>query len=227
MSSNGNSVDPAGGGSPAGDGWVCDATSCRPGSGQCFVAGTPVSTPEGARPIEQIVAGDRVLSRDEETGEFSTRAVLRTFVRPATGLVDVRMARGDESASDVRSTAGHPYWTLASGWTRADSLAPGDYLAAHGWGFTRENFHAETGLATYANMNNAHGLVAGVSRPFCNTGVCENLMGRTFGLGNVGVRQNVPSSAQINAQANAASASGSHGNNAVAGPSTQGGAGCN
>ncbi|WP_394829385.1 polymorphic toxin-type HINT domain-containing protein [Pendulispora albinea] len=372
-----------GGGGAAGDGWVCDTTSCRPGSGQCFVAGTLVATPEGARPIEQLVAGDRVLSRDEETGEFSARAVVRTFVRPATGLVDVHMARGDEGGTDVRSTAGHPYWTLAAGWTRADSLAPGDilldprgaeirvvavtprageelvynlevegthtyfaglagawvhnvnpnlahlpppnlpadpatwtpqqaeslasylhdrfygssnqshqgttvavgvyrlpngqtsvivnvsgdswggagrtsdqilqndqsgrlplgnqpppamrdYLAQNGWGYMRENFHAETGLATYGNMNNAQGVVAGVSRPFCNTGVCESLMDQTFGLANVGVRQNVPSSTQINAQADqiAAAAAGGGGggggnNNGAPGPSNPSSNGCN
>jgi len=352
------------------DGWVCDGRSCRPGSGQCFVAGTLVATPDGMRAIESIVPGDRVLSRDEETGEPSTRAVLRTFVRPARDLVDVRMARGGEDAAVVRSTAGHPYWTLAAGWTRADALGPGDvlldprgaeirvasvtprageevvynlevegthtyfagpdgawvhnvnpnlaslpapnlpadpatwtpqqaeslasylhdrfygssnqshqgttvavgvyqaqggqvsvvvnvsgdswggagltqeqvlqldqgrrmplgnqpppamraYLEQHGWLFTRENFHAETGLATYANMHGVHGVVAGVSRPYCTTGVCEGLMNQTFGPGRVGVRPTLPTSAQINDEANAAAAAAANGGGG-AGPSGSG-----
>ena len=51
----------------------------------CFVAGTPLLTPEGPRAIETLREGDLVLSRDEHdsTGPIEPRRVLRTFVRTA------------------------------------------------------------------------------------------------------------------------------------------------
>jgi hypothetical protein len=37
-------------------------------NGKCFAAGTPVATANGPKPIEQIRAGDTVLTRDSATG---------------------------------------------------------------------------------------------------------------------------------------------------------------
>src|SRR5215467_7610976 len=50
----------AGGGS-------CAGGICTPESGNCFVAGTMVLTPQGERPIEGIRVGDLVDARDPET----------------------------------------------------------------------------------------------------------------------------------------------------------------
>src|SRR5579859_1848432 len=71
--------------------------------GACFVAGTPVATADGLRAIERIVAGDRVLSRDERTGETRFERVVRTFVTEDRPVVDVDFDRGDP----VRATPGH------------------------------------------------------------------------------------------------------------------------
>lgn len=46
----------------------------------CFVAGTPVHTREGLRPIEEIPVGDFVLSQPQFTGEVGYRRVADTFI---------------------------------------------------------------------------------------------------------------------------------------------------
>ncbi len=58
----------------------------------CFVAGTPVLTLRGMRPIEQIKEQDWVWSRDDETGEWGWRPVVRTFTTHPDTLVHVRYA---------------------------------------------------------------------------------------------------------------------------------------
>jgi hypothetical protein len=51
----------------------------------CFAAGTPLLTPDGARPIEQFQPGDMVLSRSEldPDGEVQPKVVEEVFVRVA------------------------------------------------------------------------------------------------------------------------------------------------
>ncbi|MGZ0174857.1 MAG: polymorphic toxin-type HINT domain-containing protein, partial [Planctomycetales bacterium] len=53
----------------------------------CFAAGTPVWTENGLKPIESIRIGDRVLSKNVESGELAFRTVLKTTVRKAKPLV--------------------------------------------------------------------------------------------------------------------------------------------
>lgn len=45
----------------------------------CFIAGTKVLTDEGEKNIEDIVVGDKVLSKDEATGEVAYKEVTATF----------------------------------------------------------------------------------------------------------------------------------------------------
>ncbi len=52
--------------------------------GSCFVAGTPVWTLTGPRPIESIQPGDRVLAQDPQTGELAFKMVQQTTIRPTT-----------------------------------------------------------------------------------------------------------------------------------------------
>jgi intein/homing endonuclease len=47
----------------------------------CFVAGTPVLTKEGLKPIEEIKEGDKVLSYNEQTKQAEYKTVVRTIVR--------------------------------------------------------------------------------------------------------------------------------------------------
>lgn len=78
---------------------------------ECFVAGTPVLTPQGQRPIEQLAAGDTVLT---SSGEARIKRLVR---RTSTALVEVRLSDG----SKITCTPEHPFFTDA-GWVTARNL---------------------------------------------------------------------------------------------------------
>lgn len=110
------------------DGTACTTAGCRPATGQCFVAGTLISTPHGLVPIETIAPGDAVFSRDEQTGETSVARVLQTFVRGEAPLVRVRVADDHGQEEEIVSTHGHPFFSVARGWVRADELTRDELL---------------------------------------------------------------------------------------------------
>ncbi|MFK7091604.1 hemagglutinin repeat-containing protein [Chromobacterium violaceum] len=94
-------------------------------NGACFVAGTPILTDKGLKPVETFVGGELVWSRSDETGEFGFRPVVahkatadqdifRVVVEDATGKQEV-----------LRTTAEHPFWIKDWGWRTAALLQPG------------------------------------------------------------------------------------------------------
>jgi hypothetical protein len=103
----------------------CNGSTCSDGM-NCFVAGTLVATPDGARPIEAIHAGDAVLSALEGSGETVVERVAATFVTPDAALVDVRLSDGE----DVHATPGHRFWTYDRGWVEAERLVRGEHLGS-------------------------------------------------------------------------------------------------
>jgi hypothetical protein len=105
-------------------GGLCEA-------GNCFVAGTPVQTAEGERPIESLRAGDEVWAEDPETGEIALHEIARTFARDATDVLTVDIAEETASASrieHVRVTPEHRWWTADRGWTESRALREGEPL---------------------------------------------------------------------------------------------------
>jgi hypothetical protein len=88
-----------------------------------------VLTPEGERPIEELMVGDQVVTLDPETGVMGTFPVLETRVRLAPSVVEVSLAGAGGQPSSVRATPGHPFWTLDRGWVQAADLSPEESLA--------------------------------------------------------------------------------------------------
>lgn len=74
----------------------------------CFVAGTPVHTDVGLRPIEQVRTGDRVWAYDRHAQEWRFGPVTKTFERVSHRLATVRLAGGDE----LTGTDRHPVWVI-------------------------------------------------------------------------------------------------------------------
>jgi hypothetical protein len=93
--------------------------------GQCFVAGTPVAVADGVRPIEEIRAGDEVLSSDPETGETVIGSVSSTFLTPNRQVLDLFI---QDDPEPIRATPGHPFLTLDHGWANVEWLMPGEPL---------------------------------------------------------------------------------------------------
>ena len=78
----------------------------------CFVAGTPVATPAGERPIETLQAGDFVRT------PAGPRVVTATMSSPVCDLVEILLSDGRR----LVATPDHPFYTRECGIVRADEL---------------------------------------------------------------------------------------------------------
>ena len=93
----------------------------------CFVAGTPLLTPEGSKAVEQFQAGDLILTRDENdpSAPVVARRVLQTFVR-VSQILNLHV-RG----RIIGTTAEHPFYVKDKGWLPAAELRIGDVMVSH------------------------------------------------------------------------------------------------
>jgi hypothetical protein len=90
--------------------------------GGCFVAGTPVHTRDGVRPIDKIRIGDFVLSQPQFTGDAGFRRVVDTFVVGERPVFEVSFRDTSGLAATVRATPQHPFWVNGIGWTAVQNL---------------------------------------------------------------------------------------------------------
>ena len=92
--------------------------------GECFVAGTLVSTPNGLTPIQDLSIGDEVYTQS------GIRPVTETYVMPPQTLREVAFDNG----AILRCTPGQQFkvWTpeLTTVWKSADELKPGEYVVS-------------------------------------------------------------------------------------------------
>ena len=89
----------------------------------CFVAGTLVLTACGLVAIENIKAGDKVISTDPETGRTEEKTVLETFRRTATELVHLTV-----NGEKITTTHNHPFYVVQKGFVNAGKLHLSDTL---------------------------------------------------------------------------------------------------
>ena len=88
----------------------------------CFVAGTLIATGDGFRPIEEVRAGDVVLSWNEKSGEIGFNKVTQTFVRTADLIYGVTY----EDGTFIETTWNHRFYIKGRGWILAKDLREGD-----------------------------------------------------------------------------------------------------
>jgi hypothetical protein len=99
----------------------------------CFVAGTLVHTKNGLMPIEQIKAGDLVLSQPEAGGERAYGRVTLTSKRSDQEVLLLEYFRADATndPSEIKNlvlTAQHPVWVSGIGWVAARALDGGNEI---------------------------------------------------------------------------------------------------
>lgn len=80
-------------------------------------------TNEGKKNIEDIKVGDRVLSKDDETGEIAYKEVEWLFQRDVEETYNITV--GDEV---ITTTDEHPFWIVGKGWVKSKDLVVGDVL---------------------------------------------------------------------------------------------------
>ncbi|RAT97400.1 polymorphic toxin-type HINT domain-containing protein [Brevibacillus sp. Leaf182] len=89
----------------------------------CFTAGTKVLTEDGEKNIEDIVVGDKVLSKDEKTGEIAYKKV--THLHRNKKEYTYELSVGNQI---IETTANHPFWVEGRQWVLAVDLQVGDLL---------------------------------------------------------------------------------------------------
>ncbi|WP_237179127.1 polymorphic toxin-type HINT domain-containing protein, partial [Paenibacillus sp. MMS18-CY102] len=93
------------------------------GGCDCFTAGTKIQTDEGEKNIEDIEVGDKVLSKDEETGEVAYKEVTATFNHETDEIYSIQVG-----GQTIESTFNHPFYVKDKGWTFVKDLKVGDLL---------------------------------------------------------------------------------------------------
>lgn len=89
----------------------------------CFIAGTKVWTQTGQQAIETLQPGDRVLSRDVDSGELQFKLVINTTLQAPAPVIELTIGR-----DTIVASKSHPFWVNGKGWKMAKELALGDVL---------------------------------------------------------------------------------------------------
>jgi RHS repeat-associated protein len=93
----------------------------------CFAAGTLVTTPAGAIPIEDVEVGSEVWAYDDQTGEQVLAQVTALHRREVDELWLLTV-----EGETIETTSEHPFLVVGKGWTEAQYLEAGDLLAISG-----------------------------------------------------------------------------------------------
>ncbi len=87
----------------------------------CFVAGTPILTPNGPRPIEDLQPGDLVYSACEDDPDCTVGVqVIQQAIRSVAPAWTVRIG-----GQTLRMTSGHPLYVRGRGWQPLHELNAG------------------------------------------------------------------------------------------------------
>ena len=90
----------------------------------CFTAGTQVLMADGTtKAIEEVTAGEKVISHDPVTGHNVEGTVEQVHVHE-----DVPTLKLTTTAGEITTTATHPFYVEDKGWLPAGELREGDHL---------------------------------------------------------------------------------------------------
>lgn len=88
----------------------------------CFIAGTMVLTTAGLVAIENIKAGDIIISTNPDTLETAEKSVIETYIRQVDTLVHLTI-----NGEEIVTTVDHPFYVQSRGFINAGNLLVGGY----------------------------------------------------------------------------------------------------
>jgi len=100
----------------------------------CFVAGTLVLTEDGYRPIDELVVGDKVWSKDVETGEKDWKAVTRLFEKYRE-IYELRVVDESGESNLIETTDDHPFYVVGNGFVDVIDLKVGQRIETDKFGW--------------------------------------------------------------------------------------------
>jgi len=106
-----------------------------------FIAGTQVITAAGLRPIETLVTGELVATKQTQTDPLQFEAITKTHQRIADGFHQINTSSGV-----INATPEHPFYLHNKGWIEAKDLLSDDVIATlHGSATVYDNqFQSES-----------------------------------------------------------------------------------
>lgn len=111
----------------------------------CLVAGTPIQTQSGLRPVDAIRVGDLVVAQNIQSGEIQFRPVLRTTVRPPAKTYNIALVNGEK----IQATLGHRWWVIGQGWVKTKDLKEGMSMRTDSGYATIESLKDADAAVTY------------------------------------------------------------------------------
>ncbi|MGB7415978.1 MAG: RHS repeat-associated core domain-containing protein, partial [Thermosynechococcaceae cyanobacterium] len=129
-----------------------DVRSFGPGGGVspggCFIAGTPVLTPNGGKSIESLKIGDVVISTDPETGDVENQVIKNCFNKKVPVTLNIHIG-----PSTITCSPEHPFWVIKKGWVLAGNLTAGSQLLSEdGEIYTISLIERREGIFTVYNI---------------------------------------------------------------------------
>ncbi|MFF4498664.1 polymorphic toxin-type HINT domain-containing protein [Streptomyces sp. NPDC001546] len=96
----------------------------------CFLAGTLVKMADGStKRIEEIKAGDQVLSTDPQTGDTESSTVTALFQQDGDKKLNTLSVTTEGGTEEITATSGHPFWSPSEhSWILAGDLKVGATL---------------------------------------------------------------------------------------------------
>jgi len=109
---------------------ACRGSKCSL-PGRCFVAGTLVLTKAGLVPIETVLVGDLVASREPETGIQAWKPVTQLFKNLDRRILAVEFRNIWNVSETLQVTPNHPFAVMGKGWVNAANLSSGDQIQTY------------------------------------------------------------------------------------------------
>ncbi|MHC5538205.1 polymorphic toxin-type HINT domain-containing protein [Singulisphaera rosea] len=117
----------------------------------CFAKGTQVRALDGLRKIEDLLAGDAILTQETTSGILSYQPIVAVYHNSPNRTL--RLLVGGES---IVATRIHRFWKAGQGWTMARDLKPGDPVRTLG-GIARVESITEEAVQPVFNLEVASG----------------------------------------------------------------------